>query len=729
MYNRMVRVLSCMAVVLILAGYFSFAYAEYVPGEVLVKYRDGSMISESTLSEDAGIQQKKDFRAIRLHHMALPENMSVQEAIAIYQQDPNVEYAEPNYIVEINTIPDDTDFTGLWGMHNEGQTGGAVDADIDAPEAWELTVGSEDVIVAVVDTGVVYTHPDLSANIWTNSGETSCVDGIDNDGNGYIDDCNGWDFVGSDNDPTDYNGHGTHVAGTIAAVGNNADGVSGVMWRAKIMPLRFLGVNGTGTTADAVSAILYASANGAHVINNSWGGGGYSQALKDAIDASDTVVVCAAGNSGSNVESTPFYPASYTSSNIISVAATDHNDQLAAFSNYGITSVDIAAPGAGIYSTVPVIGYGAPVTVYSQQSFEGASGELPLLGWNRGGANSSWSVTSGTGTDGSNSLEDSPGADYSNSTGSWAGYMTPITSVKDNIYTLTFSWKGELENYFDYLDINYSLDGSSWDWVDYRTGSTSGDFESDSSEDLTSIAESYDEFYFGFGITADSSVTSEGVSIDDIELTRTPLRISSYGYSSYNGTSMAAPHVAGVAGLVKALHPEFSNLQIRSAIINSVDVKADLVGSIATGGRLNAYGALVETNIDVISDGSGDSETVVVPGSNSGIVEAAAGGGGGGGGCFIATAAYGSFMHPYVRDLREFRDDYLLSNYPGRLFVYMYYKYSPPVANIIKDSEGLRFASRILLAPVVAAVTMPYHVLTLMLAGGFIYMLRRRRVR
>ncbi|MBC8412072.1 S8 family serine peptidase, partial [bacterium] len=210
--------------------------------------------------------------------------------------------------------------------------------------------------------------------------------------------------------------------------------------------------------------------------------------------------------------------------------------------------------------------------------------------------------------------------------------MTPITSVKDNIYTLTFSWKGELENYFDYLDINYSLDGSSWDWVDYRTGSTSGDFESDSSEDLTSIAESYDEFYFGFGITADSSVTSEGVSIDDIELTRTPLRISSYGYSSYNGTSMAAPHVAGVAGLVKALHPEFSNLQIRSAIINSVDVKADLVGSIATGGRLNAYGALVETNIDVISDGSGDSETVVVPGSNSGIVEAAAGGGGGGGG-------------------------------------------------------------------------------------------------
>ena len=307
----------------------------------------------------------------------------------------------------------------MWGLHNTGQTGGTSDADIDAPEAWDISTGSVSVVIAVVDSGVDYTHPDLDANIWVNTGETSCTDGIDNDGNGYIDDCRGWDFVNNDNNPMDDNDHGTHVSGTIAAEGNNGIGVTGVNWTAKIMPLKFLNKKGSGTTADAIEAILYANANGAHVINNSWGGGAFSQALKDAIDASPAVVVCAAGNDGVDNDATPHYPSSYTSVNLLSVAATDDTDILATFSNYGVTSVDLGAPGVSIYSTIP---------------------------------------------------------------------------------------KGT--------------------------------------------------------------------------------------YASYSGTSMASPHVSGVAGLVKALNPGFTNLDIKNSILNSVDPKSSLSGKVATGGRLNAYNAL-----------------------------------------------------------------------------------------------------------------------------------------
>jgi subtilisin family serine protease len=211
------------------------------------------------------------------------------------------------------------------------------------------------VTIALVDTGVDYTHPDLAANIWQNPGET--INGIDDDGNGYIDDIRGWNFVSKTNDPMDDNGHGTHCAGTIAAVGNNGIGVCGVTWNAKIMPLKFLDSSGSGYTSDAISAILYANRMGAPIISNSWSGTGYSQSLKDAIDASSAVVVCAAGNSGANSDVTPQYPAAFTSSNIISVAATNYNDKLATFSNYGAKSVDLAAPGVSIYSTTKSNGY------------------------------------------------------------------------------------------------------------------------------------------------------------------------------------------------------------------------------------------------------------------------------------------------------------------------------------------------------------------------------------
>ncbi len=680
--------------------------ADYVPGEILVKFKQNSDVhSLSAVHAQISAVQKKAFNKIRVHHVKISGGLTVEEAVQLYSEDPNVEYAEPNYIVSINAMPDDTDFDELWGLHNTGQTGGWDDADIDVPEAWDITVGSRDVVVAVIDTGVAYDHPDLIDNIWSNSGESSCADGIDNDNNGYIDDCHGWDFIGSDNNPMDYNGHGTHVAGIIAATGNNNEGVAGVMWEARILPLRFIGINGTGTTADAVSAILYAGRNGAHIINLSWGGSKFSNILKDAIDVSGAVVVCAAGNNSSNNDMNPDYPASFTSPNIISVAASDIDDNLAFFSNYGKKSVDLTAPGVNIFSSNLELSYGAPVTVFKEETFEGETGSLPRMGWESENQYSTWAVTEGTGIHAGNSLEDSPDGSYPDSTSTWVGYMDPVIPVKDNLYTLSFTWKGELERNHDYLDINYSSDGIDWKWIDYRTGTTES-FISDFTDALTGIAEMSDSFYFGFGISSDNSINGDGVYLENIRLARKPISISSFDYASYNGTSMSAPFVSGVAGLILANDPDLTPSQVKQMIINSVDAVPSLSDKVLSGGRLNAHNALLTepgNNPCALSDKEhGGKGCVIINGGNTGAGDK-------GGGCFIATAAYGSLMHPKVKALRDFRDRHLLRNYLGRKMVHLYYAYSPPIADFIRESEYLRSMTRIILAPIVITVVHPYH--------------------
>jgi subtilisin family serine protease len=275
-------------------------------------------------------------------------------------------YAEPDYIVHTTRLPNDPQFSQLWGLNNTGQTGGTADADIDAPEAWDLTTGLSTIVVADIDTGGDYNHEDLAANMWVNPGEVP-GDSIDNDGNGYVDDIHGIDAYNHDSDPMDDHGHGTHTAGTIGAVGDNNLGVTGVSWDVQIMPLKFLGSGGSGPTSAAVECVQYMTSmktlHGVNVVasNNSWGGGGYDQSLYDAIQASNDagiVFVAAAGNDGSNDDSIPFYPASYDLPGIIAVAATDSNDNLASFSNYGFTSVDLGAPGVNTLSTIPGNGYG-----------------------------------------------------------------------------------------------------------------------------------------------------------------------------------------------------------------------------------------------------------------------------------------------------------------------------------------------------------------------------------
>ncbi len=291
----------------------------------------------------------------------LRPGQSLQELLEAYNRDPAVEYAELNYTVEINRRPNDPLFPVQWPLDNTGQMypssgkfrppPGTPDADIDAPGGWNFITSADDVVVAVIDTGIDYTHRDLAHNVWVNLAERYGRAGVDDDGNGYVDDVYGYDFINDDPDPRDDNGHGTHCAGVIAAEGDNGLDITGLCWRGKIMGLKCLGSDGRGNIDDAAEAVYYAVENGAEVISNSWGAilgfGGFPKVLIDAFDyahSQGVISVASAGNQGStNVN----FPAIFD--NVISVAATDSNDDLAIFSNYG-EYVDIAAPGVDVLS-------------------------------------------------------------------------------------------------------------------------------------------------------------------------------------------------------------------------------------------------------------------------------------------------------------------------------------------------------------------------------------------
>ncbi len=343
---------------------------DYKPGELIVRFapkQNGVQRSKaernSILASINGGHIKHSFKRVPgLTVVKLPTNSKVKGKIGIFKNRPGILYAEPNYKIKlVSTIPNDTYFDNLWGMHNTEQTGGTEDADIDAPEAWDILTDAEDTIVAVLDTGIDYDHEDLAANMWVNEAELNGDPCEDDDGNGYVDDIYGWDFADNDSDPKDYYFHGTHVAGIIGAIGNNNKGVAGVCWNAKIIALKvFPNYGEEGFIDGAIDAIEYAVEKGADVLSNSWGGGDYSQGLKDEIDeAGDAGIlfVAAAGNYPQTTprdnDAGPHYPSSYDCENIIAVMSTDHDDNMSTFSHYGATSVDLGAPGSDILSTFP----------------------------------------------------------------------------------------------------------------------------------------------------------------------------------------------------------------------------------------------------------------------------------------------------------------------------------------------------------------------------------------
>jgi subtilisin family serine protease len=335
--------------------------AEFVPGELIVRLHDaGSSARLSALLARLGAVDAKGFETIGgLYVITLPAHLSVTAARQLAKALDGVAYAEPNYIVRSqNTTPNDPSFGDLWGLHNTGQLGGTVGADIHAPEAWDLTTGSSNVVVALLDTGIDYTHPDLVANMFRNEADCNS-NGVDDDGNGYVDDCYGIDLVNHDSDPMDDHNHGTHTAGTVGASGNNGVGVVGVNWTVKLMPCKFLDAGGSGSTSDAVTCLDYVALmkdRGVNIVatSNSWGGGGYSQALYDAIDAQrqrGILFIAAAGNTATDNDATPNYPSNYDLPNVIAVAATTRTDDRSSFSSYGRHTVHVGAPGSSILST------------------------------------------------------------------------------------------------------------------------------------------------------------------------------------------------------------------------------------------------------------------------------------------------------------------------------------------------------------------------------------------
>ncbi|MCX6374098.1 MAG: S8 family serine peptidase, partial [Actinobacteria bacterium] len=406
----------------------------YVAGEVLVRLRAGASSSgKRALAGALGAATFRDLgvsailprgqRILLYKSATLTGDALVKSAL----RSPNVIAASLNYSRRVSAVtPNDPHFPALWGLNNTGQTGGAPGADISALEAWSTTTGSSGVVVADIDTGVAYDHPDLAANMWHNPGEVP-ANGIDDDRNGYVDDVHGINAVNGSGDPYDVGGHGTHTSGTMAAVGNNGVGITGVAWQARIMALQSFDPDGHIYDDDAITCIDYVVdeklSHGVNVvaINASWGGAGYNDLLRDAIDAAGEagIVFCAAaGNGGDDgvgddSDAEPFYPASYDCANIVAVAATDDTDTLADFSNYGATSVDLAAPGVGILSTVPAVGVTFNGVAFVDAVHGWAVGEGGLiLATSNGGA--TWSTqTSGT-------LATFWGVAFSDATHGWA---------------------------------------------------------------------------------------------------------------------------------------------------------------------------------------------------------------------------------------------------------------------------------------------------------------------
>ena len=349
------------------AGTELLSQTAMVADHVKVKVADASAeapLAEFLRATEGEVRRRFPMTGILLVAFPKADLDTVPTMSAALANVSGVKLVEPDYLCSLASTPNDSRFPEQYGLNNTGQTNGLADADIDALEAWNRHTGTAGVVVGVIDTGVDFNHPDLAANIFTNGAEAAGQAGVDDDGNGYIDDLHGWDFYNNDAEPLDDNRHGTHCAGIIGAVGNNGIGVVGVCWEAQIMALKF--IDGSGYNAydsDATEAVTYAARMGAAVTSNSWRIAGYSQMLHDAIYEAglhDQLFVVAAGNGlpGFNVDSDPVYPAVFGLPNMITVAATNHLDVLASFSCYGAKSVHLGAPGEAILSTLPSGTYG-----------------------------------------------------------------------------------------------------------------------------------------------------------------------------------------------------------------------------------------------------------------------------------------------------------------------------------------------------------------------------------
>jgi len=550
------------------------AATPYAAGELLVKYKTAFQgLASDSYSRRWGISTLKVMKLQGVHRVKLPDGMAVHDALDLLRQDPQVEFAEPNYYRHIRATPDDTDYSSLWGLPKTN-----------APGGWDVSTDCGSAAVALIDSGVDYTHPDLVANIWTNTDEIA-ANGIDDDANGKIDDTRGWDFVYDDNNPMDGNGHGTHVAGIIGAVGNNARGVTGICWNAKIMILRTFDASGSATVADTIEAMDYARQNGAKVINASYSDVQFSQAEYDAIallNNAGILFIAAAGNETTNNDQTPSYPANYDLPNIIAVAATDSSDRLASFSNFGRSTVDVAAPGSSVYST-----YMSEVAALAVQDFESGTAGWTLtapFGRTNAGYTSSWS------------LADSPAGNYADNVN--AAAVAPGFSMagRSGGY-IEFYLRGNILNDGDvFLVETASNSGGPWSaqpvWLNdgtgwyYFPGGIAGAAPDWSyAQVYLNDPELVASLYFRFRLSTNAGGVADGIYIDDVAVQA--LTPGNDDYIIASGTSMATPYVSGLAALIWSSNPGLTAAQLKGRIMDCVDRVSSLSGHIRTAGRIN----------------------------------------------------------------------------------------------------------------------------------------------
>lgn len=358
--GRAASVLTFATLLISLSSYAGIKQVNAVPGEFVVRLKSNvGLANKSQLSQQLGTYVKSVLPNQHIVVVKRPAFETNASAIKSLSANAIVEIVEPNFIYKINRTPDDPLLGQLWGLKNIGQNDseakpGITGMDIDAERAWDIETGSAKMVVAVIDTGIDFDHPDLKDNLWTNEVEANGIAGVDDDNNGVIDDIHGFNAITGDGNAKDDQGHGSHVSGTIGAKGNDGKGIVGINWNTSLMAVKFLDSQGSGSLEDALKAIDYATKMGAKVMSNSWGGGGFSQTLFDSIQRANdagALFVAAAGNDASNNDEMASYPASYEIPNLISVAAINNSGVRADFSNYGKKSVHIGAPGVNIYSS------------------------------------------------------------------------------------------------------------------------------------------------------------------------------------------------------------------------------------------------------------------------------------------------------------------------------------------------------------------------------------------
>jgi subtilisin family serine protease len=611
--------------------------------EIIVKFK--ANVSANSVKDKFALKAVKKLNSIGAEVVKVPTGKKADSIIEALKADNSVLYAQPNYKYTARTLPNDPMFSNLWGLHNTGLDGFEYDVDIDLPEALDVfksgTTQTE-LVVAVIDTGIDINHPELVNHIWVNPGETP-NNGIDDDRNGFIDDVNGWDFYHNDNtvfDATDLDEHGTHVAGTIAASTDNNVGIAGIAPNVKIMPLKFIGGSGDGYTSDAILAIEYAMKMGVKVSNNSWGGGPFDPALYDAIKNSNSLFVAAAGNDALDNDLIPSYPDSFDLDNIISVAALNGYGELAEFSNYGKQSVDIAAPGDYILSSIPKksefgaaaqIDNGKFKAIFNGFGFENISdATLKQEAFNK-------ALKFLTIPDNAHILivqdDQSETGDYEDYSSIYHELLSnsglnyelsepyqvltdengPNASLLENYdaviwftgqafgYEFPTLTEGDLQSLTTYLNGGGKLLLSGQDSL-WRNTHTS--FVLDTlginvinEQERNEVVGVATTVYDGMTLPISGAYYADLISSNKSGTTKVNINYPGdanydHAYAYFGGTSMAAPHVTGVAALLYGLNPSLTAIQAKNILMASGEALDSLTEKVASGNVLNAYNAL-----------------------------------------------------------------------------------------------------------------------------------------